>query len=442
MSDTNPRRSRLLVRRPSSLALLAVVVASGLLAFGGFVPLKLAAQGAAPAGLQRAAFPLNNSSGGSTYGTSGWGVTSSNTTSGFAVDLSSTPNAGFAPVNAYIQATVCSGQFGAVTGAGCFWTAPASDGPYDLTVCPVAGYCVVDLNWSGTGAYTTVYHYTSGGLYNLTATLTNSTGATSTAWLLVTVVAPIFELVVSPASGGTPLTVNLTGEILGGLAPYQMTICPVPGVCYTNRSVNSSGVWTMNYTYSLRGNYSATANVTDANGVRAASAAAVSVLLAAPMVIHVVRESAPAEEPLLVAFQFTVSGGSPPYTVQWSFGDGTTGSGVNGGVTSHRFPGAGTYYPRLTVRDGVGHSSTDSVGAVVLGSTSSGAPLGGGPSAGPPAGGASVVWAAFALGVLAVALVSLSAERRWARGRTEQAAGLVYHLTQDDIDPELIARVR
>ncbi len=48
------------------------------------------------------------------------------------------------------------------------------------------------------------------------------------------------------------------------------------------------------------------------------------------------------------AFNSTASGGSPPYTFNWNFSDGTTASGA---YLSHVFSAAGTYNVTLAVVD-------------------------------------------------------------------------------------------
>jgi PKD repeat protein len=58
--------------------------------------------------------------------------------------------------------------------------------------------------------------------------------------------------------------------------------------------------------------------------------------------------------PLQVAFGSEISGGTPPYTVTWSFGDSTpddTGSPMAAGNTSHTYESAGAYGATLTVVD-------------------------------------------------------------------------------------------
>jgi hypothetical protein len=54
------------------------------------------------------------------------------------------------------------------------------------------------------------------------------------------------------------------------------------------------------------------------------------------------------------AFGTQPSGGVPPYTVQWTFGDGQAGSGL---VAPHVYPGPGIFVATATVNDSGGRSA-------------------------------------------------------------------------------------
>lgn len=63
------------------------------------------------------------------------------------------------------------------------------------------------------------------------------------------------------------------------------------------------------------------------------------------------------DAPLSVAFTSTASGGVPPYTEGWQFGDGTGSNATN---TTHQYTANGTYTARLTIYDQVGEGYTAS----------------------------------------------------------------------------------
>ena len=88
--------------------------------------------------------------------------------------------------------------------------------------------------------------------------------------------------------------------------------------------------------------------------------------------------------PLAVAFTSTVSGGSPPYTASWNFGDGSAaGTTLN---VSHTYTLSGTYSAKLTITDS--KSGTTSATAKVT--VTSAAPLTVSASATPASGVAPV----------------------------------------------------
>jgi PKD repeat protein len=63
--------------------------------------------------------------------------------------------------------------------------------------------------------------------------------------------------------------------------------------------------------------------------------------------------------PLPVNFQATASGGSPPYTYEWDFGDGSPLA--SGASTAHTYTQAGTFSARATVTDSAGLAAVDVV---------------------------------------------------------------------------------
>jgi PKD repeat protein len=71
-----------------------------------------------------------------------------------------------------------------------------------------------------------------------------------------------------------------------------------------------------------------------------------------------------------VSFNATVSGGTPPYTFKWDFGDGTTGTGP---MVTHTYSSSGSFMVKLTITDAGGANFT-STHTLVVGSQG-GSPL-------------------------------------------------------------------
>lgn len=73
-----------------------------------------------------------------------------------------------------------------------------------------------------------------------------------------------------------------------------------------------------------------------------------------PLTVQAAASPLSGTVPLQTDFTSSISGGVPPYTVNWSFGDSSpnvTGSPSTAGNTSHTYSTAGTYNASLTVTD-------------------------------------------------------------------------------------------
>src|SRR5262249_4530843 len=75
-----------------------------------------------------------------------------------------------------------------------------------------------------------------------------------------------------------------------------------------------------------------------------------------PGVVQVLPSTSGVAGATVMTFAFSTqpSGGVPPYTVQWKFGDGQEGSGL---VAPHTYPGPGIFVSTATVNDSGGRSA-------------------------------------------------------------------------------------
>ncbi len=197
--------------------------------------------------------------------------------------------------------------------------------------------------------------------YDVSLTVRDSQGATAASGGVITVnpgSTSLFQagiLFDSPNIGHAPLTVTVTGNATGGTGPYAYLWE------FGDGSSNVSSSSTVSHTYSLPPgcgtngtcSYVLSLQVTDAGG-RVANASTVISLwpngtgtFAAS--IALTPSSGPA--PLPVNFTGTASGGVPPYTFVWSFGDGATATGAS---TRHTYVQTGTSTVILTVVDSRG----------------------------------------------------------------------------------------
>lgn len=187
----------------------------------------------------------------------------------------------------------------------------------------------------------------------------------------------------SPSNGSAPLnvTVNLTGT--NGLAPYDYWWA-VFGASngsssqsfYPTTSGNGTG-WngstlSLPFAFDQSGLYMITLTVRDSN--RNSVFLYPPVLTIGVPLAHVPLSIAASEgQPatggsagVTVSFVANVSGGTAPYTIQWSWGDGTFGSSQPGDAVSHTYSTPGTYTATVTATDGTGASRTNALPAVTV----------------------------------------------------------------------------
>jgi PKD repeat protein len=215
---------------------------------------------------------------------------------------------------------------------------------------------------NGTG--TVAYHdYANAGTYLATVEVFDADGHEAVASVEVIVTAcsgscgsgsPSVALSVSPSQGSWPLTDDLTATVSGGTAPYTLVFCFGDGSNCLTLQETGPGTAGAVHTYETAGTYSPTVTVTDANGKEAAASAEVRVTGSSALSIVAGASPTTGVAPLNVSFWANISGGSPPYTLTWYFGDGDQGSGVSGAPTYHVYAAAGSYRPWLVVSDSSG----------------------------------------------------------------------------------------
>lgn len=120
-----------------------------------------------------------------------------------------------------------------------------------------------------------------------------------------------------------------------------------------------------------------------------------------PLTVSIQAPASTAKVGESLQFSAQVAGGTPPYQVTWTFGDGGTGTGSS---VSHQYSSSGSYTVKVTVLDDLNRQSTDQVTVTITDALG----LGG------TSGGSSLVLAALAiLGlIVAVAVVVAVLMRR------------------------------
>ena len=174
---------------------------------------------------------------------------------------------------------------------------------------------------------------------------------------------------------GTPLTANADAKNFGG---YE-TIVGEPIQLFGSASGGTppyTFFWDLGdgrtsteqnpiVEYKEPGTYTVTLTVTDSELNTATDTAQVVVHDIASLIARIVGPSnAMAGE--LVIFNGRASGGVPPYSYFWDFGDGTTSTEEN---PHHVYERPGTYTVTLTVTDSRGNEATDTMQVTVKGET-------------------------------------------------------------------------
>ncbi len=238
---------------------------------------------------------------------------------------------------------------------------------------------------------------------------------------------PILNFTATPDQGASPLNLTFYFTATGGTRPYNLSAVVESGMCIDTLDNWSGALVSFQCTLLHPGNYTATAVLTDAVGATSVDTLPIIVTVGSPLSVTMLESPAYGPAPLAVGFLATVTGGTAPYGIQWSWGDGTVGSSGNGAVVAHAFTTEGTYTPTLTVTDTAGQTVTVILGPVNVTAGVSSAVHSTGllPSGGTPA----VVLAYLGIAIVG-ALVSGLAVGYYLRqrGRQREGAQLVAQL--------------
>jgi PKD repeat protein len=178
----------------------------------------------------------------------------------------------------------------------------------------------------------------------------------------------------TPTTGNAPLNVSFTGSASGGTAPYSYSWNFGDGSA-------TSTVQNPSHTYSAAGTYTATLTVTDSASPANTATSTVTVKVSAvgnPLAATASAVPTSGQVPLNVSFTGSASGGTPPYSYSWNFGDGSATSTAQN--PSHTYGNAGNYTATLTVTDSASPPGT-ATSSVPISAT----PIAGTPP-GPPTG--------------------------------------------------------
>lgn len=211
---------------------------------------------------------------------------------------------------------------------------------------------VWDTNWSTAKLVT--HQFADSGTYAVRLEVRDSAGLTGNTSQTIAVTLPPpaalgVTITASRTSGTMPLTVSFTSDTRGGVPPYTYQ--------WEFGDGSTSNAPDTVHIYITGGNFTVWLNVNDAAAAFAQSAvlfvnvtpAAVNLVVAPPTDFFADSRG------VTVTFTTTVTGGTPPYTYQWNFGDGGQSDAAN---PTHTYSSNGTYAVSVTVTDAQGQSVT------------------------------------------------------------------------------------
>ena len=230
-----------------------------------------------------------------------------------------------------------------------------------LTGSGTGGVAPYSYAWNlGDGSSTTgagaAHIYTSAGLYSVTLTVTDSTGATASSVGTVSARTPAGSLAVSatvsPTNGTAPVNASFSASASGATAPLTTLWLFGDGTSSTSSAPS--------HVYSTTGRYVATVYLTDATGREGSANVPLAVhgSAGAPLQVWMTADPTAGSPPLAVNASVSIEGGSDSYpSPYWQFGDGGV---ANGSIVHHSFPNLGTYNLTVLVTDSTGASATAS----------------------------------------------------------------------------------
>jgi PKD repeat protein len=183
------------------------------------------------------------------------------------------------------------------------------------------------------------HQYIADGTYTVTFTVTDSVGQTCSMSTTATITTtPVVCDAGGPYTSDVEHAIQFLSTVTGGCPPYTYA--------WTFGDGGTSTVANPLHQYTTAGPYTATFTVTDSAGQTCRDTALVTVL-PAPLRCNIFGPYTGVKD-VAVFFTASASGGYPPYTWAWTFGDGGTSALQN---PSHTYLDYGLFTVTLTVTD-------------------------------------------------------------------------------------------
>ena len=216
---------------------------------------------------------------------------------------------------------------------------------------------VVSVDWNfGDGAtasgLTTSHSYAAAGSYDVTVTVTDSSGSTGACTTGLPLRAsnqpPTCQITFAPSSPVLKAGIRFRSD---GVDPEGSSVT----VAWDFGDGDMATGTSVNHIYQRAGTYQVTATVNDTCGATGTCTVAVEVGgNHAPTCSISTVPSAPMAGAETRFYSHAQDVDSDPLTIAWDFGDGSTGTGL---VAPHRYAAGGTYQVTCTVSDGIATTS-------------------------------------------------------------------------------------
>ena len=167
------------------------------------------------------------------------------------------------------------------------------------------------------------------------------------------------SLLATPSSAHPPANVTIDAFTNGVGAPFNLTICFGDGSsCALGPDRwNGTPPAVLIHQYNEIGAFAVEGTLTNGTGAIIESASVlINLTQGEPFEVTATQTASTGMAPLAVSFLAAISGGTPPYAVQWTFGDGSLGSSAPGVPVVHTYLATGTFSPWLLVLDSAGNA--------------------------------------------------------------------------------------
>ena len=242
-------------------------------------------------------------------------------------------------------------------------SSPAAGYPVTLNATSSGGTAPYTFAWTfgdginGTGN-PAIHTFASGGSYNVTVAIRDSTGAIIRTYKIINVK---YDVPPVPQFTWTP-TVVFAGETVffDGSTSSDPDGVIVAHVWQLGEGTPQTGIGVL-HTYSSLGLYQVSLSVTDDSGVTVVKPVAVWVHPA--LALTASSNATQGLAPVGLSFSTQVSGGQSPYTFSWDFGDGLTSARPN---PIHNYTIPRVYRVEVTVTDSLGHTASQVLNITVI----------------------------------------------------------------------------